>query len=153
VALGIAQIGLVCRDLTATLDAHSRLGWGPWTIFRLEPPLLHDTTLRGRPADFTMLAALTQVGGVAYEFIQPLAGASAYSEHLDACGEGLHHLALDEPDSDDLRARLGRPEVLMSGRIGDATQFVYLDTRETLKVILETGHGDASELVPEYVRP
>jgi hypothetical protein len=154
VTFGISQIGLVCRDLTSAMAGYARLlGWGPWTVYRLEPPLLHDTIFPGRPAEFTMLAALTQVGDVQYELLQPLEGESAYTEHLTTCGEGLHHIAIDAPDSDDLRERLGRPDVLMSGRIGAATRFVYLDARPSLNVILETGAGDAAELLAAYVYP
>jgi hypothetical protein len=152
----IAQIGLVVRDLAATMRTYATsLGWEPWSVFRLEPPLLHDTTLRGEPASFTFLAALTQVGATQFELIQPLDGRSAYTEHLDAHGEGLHHLALTAPPglgAEDICELLGG-RVLMSGHIGDATQFVYLDAQPALKVIVETGEGGASNLVPAYVYP
>ena len=42
--LQISQIAVVCNDLQKTMEQYTKLlGWGPWNVYRHEPPRLHDT--------------------------------------------------------------------------------------------------------------
>jgi len=166
----IGQIGIVVRDLEqAMAQYHRLLGWGPWDVYEYESPWLHDTEIHGRPVDYTFLGAETLVGSLIVELIQPLTGPSIYTEWLATKGEGLHHILVgwagdfqSEPgavhadaSTDDLEARSTivrrRLEVegigvLMSGRIGDESQYYYLDTEPHLKVIVESGGASARDL-------
>lgn len=157
--LQISQIAIVCHDLQRTMEQYTKLlGWGPWNVYRHEPPRLHDTELHGEPAAYTMLGAETHVGDMGFELLQPLEGLSIYREWLDEHGEGLHHVAVmlhDFDESTELRKRFAEvgAKVLMGGRIGEAIEFYYLDTEPSLKVILESGSGHAIDLVPDYVYP
>lgn len=157
--LMISQIGVVCRDLEETMRTYTELlGWGPWNIYRHEPPRLHETELRGERVDYTMLGAETQVGDLGFELLQPLEGPSIYKEWLDRHGEGLHHVALmlhDFAESDTLRRRFAEvgANVLMGGRIGETIEFFYLDSEPSLKIIVESGSGHAIDLVPDKVYP
>ena len=157
--LRISQIAVVCADLEKTMRQYTQLlGWGPWNVYRHEPPRLHDTEVHGHPTDYTMLGAETHVGDMGFELLQPLEGPSIYKEWLDHHGEGLHHVAVmlhDFDESNELKSKFAAQgaNVLMGGRIGETIEFYYLDTEPSLKIILESGSGHAIDLVPDYVYP
>lgn len=155
----ISQIAVVCHNLQRTMEMYTKLlGWGPWNVYRHEPPRLHDTIVRGEQVGYTMLGAETHVGEMGFELLQPLEGPSIYTEWLEKHGEGLHHVAVmlhNFDESTELQRRfveMGYP-VLMGGRIGETIEFFYLDTQPSLKIILESGSGHAIDLVPDYVYP
>jgi methylmalonyl-CoA/ethylmalonyl-CoA epimerase len=157
--LMISQIAVVVNDLERTMEQYTKLlGWGPWNVYRHEPPRLHHTVIRGEEVPYTMLGAETHVGDMGFELLQPLEGPSIYREWLDTHGEGLHHVAVmlhDFEESTDLKKRFAEVDapVLMGGRIGETIEFYYLDTQPALKIILESGSGHAIDLVPDYVYP
>jgi methylmalonyl-CoA/ethylmalonyl-CoA epimerase len=139
----ICQIGIVVKDLQKAVDNYSeKYGIGPWITLRLEPPLLRDLTLRGKPVEASMIAAIAQSGDIQLELIQPLQGPSIWKEFLEERGGGIHHIrSLDQDPKALLTAfkEMG-VDVLMSGRIGDNT-FYYMDTEPLLGTIYEfTGH-------------
>ena len=168
----IDQIGIVVRDLQRSMEQyHELLGWGPWDVFEYEAPWLHTTEIRGEAREYTMLGAETMVGDLVVELIEPTSP-SPYTEWLETRGEGLHHLLVGwagdiqssaEPTGhDDLEERSTRVreaftkrgfEVLMSGRIGDVSQYYYLDTEPALKVIIESGGAAARDLRVERRYP
>ena len=157
--LQISQIAVVCNDLEQTMARYTALlGWGPWSVYRHEPPRLHDTELRGARVEYTMLGAETHVGDTGFELLQPLEGPSIYKEWLEQRGEGLHHVAVmlrSVEESTKLKRRfaeIGAP-VLMAGRIGETIEYFYVDTEPSLKIILESGSGHAIDLMPDYVYP
>jgi methylmalonyl-CoA/ethylmalonyl-CoA epimerase len=157
--LQISQIAVVCNDLQKTMEQYTNLlGWGPWNVYRHEPPRLHHTELGGQPTEYTMLGAETRVGDMGFELLQPLEGPSIYREWLETHGEGLHHVAVMLHDFDESTALKQKffevgASVLMGGRIGESIEFYYLDTEPSLKIILESGSGHAIDLVPDYVYP
>jgi methylmalonyl-CoA/ethylmalonyl-CoA epimerase len=157
--LMISQIAVVVNDLRKTMEQYTKLlGWGPWSVYRHEPPRLHETVVRGESVDYTMLGAETHVGDTGFELLQPLVGLSIYKEWLERHGEGLHHVAVMLHDFDEstlLKQRFDEvgAAVLMGGRIGETIEFFYLDTEPSLKVIIESGSGHAIDLVPDYVYP
>lgn len=146
-AVVVTQVAVVVRDLEAAMRAYHRtFGWGPWRIYDLCEPLHHDTSVRGEPARYSMRTAVTQVGGLNFELVEPLEGQSPYKEFLEEKGEGLHHIMCQTAEGEDfdVAARLaecGLP-VLMSGAVGDAATYAYHDgTSDGLKVIVETMVG------------
>jgi len=89
----LRQVALVVADLDGAVRAWwDVLGVGPWTGYRLEPPVLQDMRYRGAAATFGLRHALTVSGGVQVELVQPTFGPSIFAEHLEAHGEGLQHL-------------------------------------------------------------
>lgn len=73
------QIGIVVRDLQKKVDNYwVTLGIGPWQIIRMEPPILMEVTLRGKPVEASMLVAIAQSGNIQLELIQPLEGPSIW---------------------------------------------------------------------------
>ena len=157
--LMISQIAVVVNDLEKTMEQYTKLlGWGPWNVYRHEPPRLSETVVRGERVDYTMLGAETHVGDIGFELLQPLEGPSIYREWLDERGEGLHHVAVMLHDFDEstlLKKKFDSvgASVLMGGRIGETIEFFYLDTQPSLKIIIESGSGHAIDLVPDYVYP
>ena len=157
--LAVSQIAIVVRDIDDALEKYTRtLGWQPWNVYEHKPPALHDTYLRGKPTDYTMIGAEVHVGPIVVELIEPVDGPSIYKEWLDSHGEGLHHIAVmratpEESDAtQDHFDKLGAP-VLMEGRIGETIRFYYLDSEPLLKVIFESGTGHAVDLKPARVYP
>jgi methylmalonyl-CoA/ethylmalonyl-CoA epimerase len=93
------QFASVVHDLDDAVRAWTdELGIGPWTGYRLEPPLLKETIYRGASLKFSLRHAFAWQGDVQYELVQPLAGPSIFRDHLDAHGEGLHHVGTFVPD-------------------------------------------------------
>ena len=96
-------------------------GIGPWEIYECSWRL-----------------ALTMVGSVQWELIQPLDDKSMYAEFLATGEEGLHHVALGVSNYaealDTMRAK-GR-RVLQAGVYKGVT-FSYLSTDEDLGLITE----------------
>ena len=139
----IRQIGIVVKDLQKAVDNYwEKLGIGPWMTIRIEPPLLREVTLRGKPVEASMMAAIAQSGSIQIELIQPLEGPSIWKEFLEERGGGLHHVqSLDQDPNAALAAfkEMG-VDVLMSGWIGDKI-FYYMDTEQLLGTIYEfIGH-------------
>jgi len=138
----IIQIGIVVRDLQKAVDNYwTTLGIGPWQVVRMEPPILTEVTLRGKPVDASMLAAIAQNGKIQLELIQPLEGPSIWKEFLEERGVGLHHV---QPLVQDTKVALAAfkemgVDVLMSGKIGNNI-FYYMDTEPLLGIILEFIH-------------
>jgi methylmalonyl-CoA/ethylmalonyl-CoA epimerase len=80
------QLAAVVHDLDQAVRAWSdELGIGPWTGYRLEPPRLQETIYRGARVEFSLRHAFAWQGDV-------LDGPSIFSDHLEAHGEGLHHV-------------------------------------------------------------
>lgn len=107
-------------------------------------------TLRGQPIEHSFRAALTTVGSVQLELIQPLDGPSLYTEHLEAHGEGVHHIGFAVEDfaaaRDRLRA-LGCAEI-QGGRTFETGEYVYADTTEAFGVLTEMGRREPGASLP-----
>ena len=134
------QIALVVRDLDATMRTYvHEYGIGPWEIYEFNPDTVSEMAKDGEPAEYALRLALTMVGSVQWELIQPLDDKSMYAEFLATKGEGLHHVAVGVPElrrgARHLRAK-GR-RVLQAGVYNGVT-FAYLSTDEDLGC----HHGD-----------
>jgi methylmalonyl-CoA/ethylmalonyl-CoA epimerase len=133
------QICVVVSDLEASLKVYvEEYGIGPWEIYEFNPETVERLEKEGAPADTAFRLAVTMVGSVQWELIQPLDDRSIYAEFLVAKGEGLHHVAVGSADFaatiDEAREK-GR-RVLQSGFYQGAS-FAYLSTDEDLGVITE----------------
>jgi hypothetical protein len=150
----VLQAGIVVKDLQASMEAYWRaLGIGPWKVYTYAPPALREATLRGRPAEYAMRIAHAQAGPVQLELIQPLSGQNIFAEHLQAKGEGLHHIQSRVEDTEGVLAAfrgLG-VGVLMSGKFGEG-EFYFLDTERLLGVVYEIFRRK-SRPAPEAIYP
>ncbi|MFC1825323.1 VOC family protein [Thermodesulfobacteriota bacterium] len=133
------QVGLVVKDLDATIKNYEAYGIGPWEVHTLDAKSIRDMTVHGERRDFAMRVAFAKIGEVEWELIQPLDDQSVYSEFLEKHGDGLHHVAMDVEDFDEtLSFCQGRGAgVIQGGKAGKDFGFAYLDTAKDLACITE----------------
>ena len=139
----IMQIAHIVRNLDKTIEQyHACLGLGPWDIYTFEPPLLRDSIYRGKPSDHSFLVAVTWIGAMQIEVMQPLSGYSIYNEFLDKNGEGLHHIKEYSSDCEKTieEYKAKGIDVIQSGKI-DEDEFYYLDTESRFGIICEIGNA------------
>ena len=150
----INQVAIVVKDLEAVAESYwNILGIGPWAIFNWEAPLVYDRKYHGRQALARERIALTQVGNVQLELLQPVEGPSIYADWLAERGEGLHHINFLVDDVDAVARTLeaqGFPS-LQCGRYGPPDRqgaFNYFDI-EPLRTIWEPVHpGEKAGVQP-----
>ena len=135
------------------------LGWGPWHVYRQQPPALREMRYRGTDAEFSFLVAGTQApGGLAFWLCQPLEGPSLYRDLVDEGVPGPHFVTVwrrTQAESDAIKAWCsghGAAE-LMSARLEGSIEFAFFETRPLLGTILETGHGRSDAQVLEATYP
>jgi len=151
------QICVVVRDIAATMKTYvHEYGIGPWEIYEFNPQTVKNLTKDGQPADFAFRLAVTMIGGVQWELIEPLDDQSIYAEFLAQRGEGVHHVALGVPDYGEAVETMeakGR-RIVQGGMYGGAT-FAYLSTNEDLGVITEIFDwpADLPRQMPDAVYP
>jgi methylmalonyl-CoA/ethylmalonyl-CoA epimerase len=133
------QVALVVRDLDAALDTYvHEYGIGPWEIYEFNPETVDEMTLDGRPAEYAMRLALTMVGNVQWELIQPLDTRSIYAQFLASGREGLHHLGMATRNYDEsLDALRQKGHTVLQGGLYNGVKFAYLSTDNDLGVITE----------------
>ncbi|WP_330178718.1 VOC family protein [Nocardia sp. NBC_01503] len=126
----ITQIAWVVTDVARSEEFLGRmLGAQAWTRM----PDVHfgpeTCTYRGAPADFTAHISLSYNGDTQYELIQPVRGASIYTEFLERGGPGLHHVCVEPPDFDAALkdAAAQGIDVVQQGNMGGQMRFAYLD--------------------------
>ncbi|NGO55614.1 VOC family protein [Allomesorhizobium camelthorni] len=139
------QIGMVVRDLDATVRAYESFGVGPWERFEIPPEYGTDVTIEGKPSSLHTRVACANIGSVQWELIQPLDPQSIYGRFLAEKGEGVHHIAVRTLNFAEMVAReaaLGRGLLLRGTFSG--IDLAYLDTTRELGVPIEIGS------LPEY---
>jgi methylmalonyl-CoA/ethylmalonyl-CoA epimerase len=133
------QIGMVVRDLDATLRTYiDDYGIGPWEIYEFNPGNATDLREYGEPVERSWRLAVTMVGQVMWELIEPLDDKSVYARFLAEKGEGVHHIAVATPSFDDTvaaQAKRGN-KLVLSGTFSGA-KVAYLPTDRDLGVIIE----------------
>ena len=141
----ICQVGMVVKDLEASMKQLKSLGVGPWKVFTFDASEVPGTLYRGEPATFRLRVAMVQLGSWELELLQPVEGGSIYKEFLEERGEGLHHLGIFFENAQDYEAaytefitRGYKP--LMGGPIpGDVRdgRFDYFETEGEMGTVLE----------------
>jgi catechol 2,3-dioxygenase-like lactoylglutathione lyase family enzyme len=141
----INQVAVVVEDLESVAESYqSILNIGPWTILDWEAPRVYDRTYHGKPAWAREKIAITLVGDVQLELVQPVDGDSIYRDWLDEHGEGLHHINFLVDDVDEVAETLageGFPSI-QSGRFGPEERggaYNYIDIKP-LRTIWEPVH-------------
>jgi hypothetical protein len=132
------QISIVVRDLEATLRTYvEEYGIGPWEIYRFAADEIEPLP-EGGAAQGAWRIAVTMVGSVQWELVEPLDDRSIYAQFLASKGEGLHHVAVAGTPYAELLAELrakGRSVPL--GGVYRGVTFAYVSTDEDLKAITE----------------
>lgn len=128
----LAQFAFVIRDPAPVSVYWSRLGFPEISITH---GAVRNRIYRGQAGQFDHKLGWQRHGSVVYEWCIPLQGPTAYQDHLQAHGEGFHHLAFQVDDMDGLIAawsRLGFPPI-QTGAWGEegkqgSGRFAYMDT-------------------------
>jgi methylmalonyl-CoA/ethylmalonyl-CoA epimerase len=155
------QIGIVVRDLEEAMRVHVyEYGIGPWSVIEMNPDNVADMEKGGRPEDYAMRTAVTMIGSVQWELIEPIGTNTIYSEFLAEHGEGLHHVLVKVAGFDEAVATMaakGRP-LLMGGNYRGSIRYGYLPTDTDLKYVTEifeppAGHKLDGGVTPDWVYP
>lgn len=141
------QIALVVTDVDKAMEQYwTMLGIGPWDVRHFTPETVRDFTVGGKLVneDFEFICAVTWVGEMELELIQPIAGPNIYWDFLKRRGPGLHHIKDVMPDDElpgviEAFRALGS-EVMQTGWIDEDVHY-YLDTEQTLGLVYELGNG------------
>jgi len=152
----ISQVAVVVKDLQRAMENYWKtLGIGPWSVYTFAPPALREPEVRRKSVHYSMRLALTKVGLVELELIEPLEGPSIYKEFLAKKGEGLHHLGFVVDDLDGALAAFSNMgiDILMSGKWGDVSEYYYMDTEPVLGIIYELIKRKRARPPPEVVYP
>jgi methylmalonyl-CoA/ethylmalonyl-CoA epimerase len=133
------QISIVVRDLEATLATYvDEYGIGPWEIYEFNPETVSEMSRDDAPSAFRFRIAVTMVGSVQWELVQPLEDKGVFAEFLAERGEGVHHVAVGGrayPETLEAMRTKGR-RMLQGGHYNGVT-FAYMSTGDDLGVITE----------------
>lgn len=131
------QIAWVTRDLAATeAMLTSLLGPKKW----LRMPGVHFSAdqccYRGQPADFVADISLSYAGDTQLELIAPVSGRNVYTEFLDRCGPGLHHVCVEARDPEGFDEAVGEAErngapAVMTGTMPGGMRFAYVSAESS----------------------
>lgn len=136
----LSHVGIVVRDLESSIKHYQNvLGIGPWKVINIEPSTVSNITYHGRPVKHRFKIALTRVGPMQLELLEPVEGDSIYRDFLEEHGEGVHHLGHVRVDNIDEAVQQlekdGFP-CLQSGRFKGGA-YAYMDMVASLGTIIE----------------
>jgi methylmalonyl-CoA/ethylmalonyl-CoA epimerase len=151
----IHQICVVTSDVHRTMKAWvDNLKVGPWRLTEFSDETVKGLRINGELINepFKFLIAISYMGDMEIEIIQPVYGPMIYQKFLDEKGEGLHHIKEKVSDED-------LPHVLADYKskginVTQTGQFetdfhYYLDTDLKLDFIIELGNCPHIEIPPE----
>ena len=131
----LVQIGIVVRDMDATIKKLAAFGIGPFEHRAV--PAGAKEWYRGKPMKAHFRIAAVNLGGTELEFIQPVDGESPHRTFLEEKGEGIQHLAFAVEDLDrDIEDLKGKgASVQMQSDLG-MLKVAYMDL-ETSGLVFE----------------
>jgi hypothetical protein len=148
----IYQIAWITRDLEKSMKAWvENLKIGPWAVLTFTDQSLEYLKVDGQVVTepFKFLIAISWIGDMQLEIIQPVYGPTIYEAFLQKHGEGLHHIK--EQIHDDAVAavldqyRENGIDVMQTGKF-DVDVHYYLRTEPKLDFIYELGNCPVLEL-------
>lgn len=156
---GVAKIALVVEDVEEAVKQYYNLfGIGPWHFYTFGVPILRKMTRFGKPSEFRIRAALSNMGETRIELIQQLEGDTVYADFLKEHGFGVQHIGVIVDDMKEAiaLAELRGISVVMEGigygLDGDG-HFAYLDTDKLIGVMVELIERPKRKHPPEKIYP
>jgi methylmalonyl-CoA/ethylmalonyl-CoA epimerase len=154
---GYHQAAFVVRDLDAAVRHWADvLGIGPWRVWTMEPPQLHDMVYQGESVSFRFRHALAVSGELQFELVEPLEGPSIFADQLAVTDEGYNHIGIIVDDHPAAVADvLARGFVaLQSGRFGASGDglFAYFQP-PGIPTIIELISPPTERFAPDYTYP
>jgi len=135
----ILQVCIVVRDVHKAVKIWSECyGIGPWEIVEADETKIHNYVVHGELCNepHKALVAMSQIGNMYLEIIEPVSENSVYQEFLREHGPGLHHLAVKHNDAFIPLMKERSIEEICSLVFGERF-CAYYDTREDLGFITE----------------
>ena len=143
------QLGIVVPNLEAAVRAYEeQYGIGPWEFMEIGPENAENVLVDGKPAEWRSRIAMTMIGDVMWELIEPQDENDMFGKFLAQRGGvgGVHHVAVQTPDFRqtlaDQQARGGQST--LSGSF-TGIEVHYLDSAPAIGVILEVFSGMPGE--------
>jgi methylmalonyl-CoA/ethylmalonyl-CoA epimerase len=156
---GIAQVCIVVPELERAVESFwHTFGVGPWHFYTYGKPLVKRMTRRGKPCEYRMRVALSYIGDMRVELIQPLEGDTVYGEFVEKHGYGVHHLGVLTDDMAESVRQAEAAGLTMTmdgagfGPDGDG-HYAYLDTEEAIGTTIELIERPKRREPPEKVYP
>jgi methylmalonyl-CoA/ethylmalonyl-CoA epimerase len=156
---GITQVCLIVENLDRVIESYWKLfGIGPWHIYTYGKPLVKKMTYRGKPAEYKMRVALSYIGPLRIELIEPLEGDTIYDEFVKEHGYGVHHFGVLVEDMEAAIAQAEASGLTMTqdgsgfGLDGDG-HYAYLDTEGKIGVTIELIERPKRRVPPEKTYP
>ncbi len=155
----IGQICIIVPDLDKAVKNYwERFGIGPWDLYTYGKPLVKRMTRHGKPCDYKMKVALSYIGKMRIELIEPLEGDTVYKEFVEQHGYGVHHLGVL---TEDMEVSLKKAErcgikVTQDGAgfgLDDDGHYAYLDTEPLLGTTIELIERPKRRNPPEKIYP
>ena len=141
------QIAIVVRSLDAAMRTYVHdYGIGPWEIYEFNPGNVANMREDGQSVERSWRLAISQVGHVQWELIEPLDEGSIYARFLAEKGEGVHHVGVAVPDfHETVAAQAERGNGVLLGGDYRGISFAYLATDRDIGVITEIFSGAPGE--------
>lgn len=135
----ITQVAIIVKDIDKARNAWAQtLGMEVPDVIIAESHPSRPTLYQGEPSDAKAKLAFFEMDNLQLELIQPLGEKSTWQDFLDEHGEGIHHIAFEVKNIDEVGKRLtsqGNPTVQLGGWDGGA--YNYIDASGNLGCMLE----------------
>lgn len=135
----VTQVAIIVKDIDKARKAWSTvLGIPEPAISIAESHSSRPTLYNGTPSDAKSKLAFLRMDNLQIELIQPLGGNSTWQEFLDKNGEGIHHIAFEVKNIDNLEQEfktIKMPTIQRGGWNGGA--YSYINASADLGCILE----------------
>jgi hypothetical protein len=155
----VAQICVIVPDLDKAVENYWKIfGIGPWHFYTYGKPLVKRMTRHGKPSEYKMRVALSQIGPLRIELIEPLEGDTVYSEFVARHGYGVHHLGVLTENMAEAIGKAEQAGFTMTqdgagfGPDGDG-HYAYLDTEAAIGTTIELIERPKRRQPPERIYP
>ena len=155
----IAQICIIVPDIEKAVQTYwERFGVGPWHFYTYGKPLVKRMTRKGKSHDYKMKVALSYIGKMRVELIEPLEGDTVYKEFVEKHGYGVHHLGVltDSMEQSLKEAEEAGLEMTQDGAgfgPDDDGHYAYLDTEDLIGTTIELIERPGRRNPPEKIYP
>ena len=139
----VAHICLVVNDIEKTSQDYA-------DFFGIEKPAWfwaggekESMAYRGEASGAKAKLAFLKIDTLTIELIEPDSGPSVWREFLDKYGEGFHHIGFGINGMEKTLALMGENNMptLQRGGKEESGWYSYVDTRDTLKIMIELLEG------------
>jgi len=156
---GVAQVAIIVEDLDKAVENYWKMfGIGNWHMYTYGKPLVKKMTYHGKPGEYKMRVALSYLGPMRIELIEPMEGDTVYADFVKEHGYGVHHFGVLVDNMEEAIAEAEAAGLVMTmdgagfGRDGDG-HYAYLDTEDQLGVTIELIERPKDRVNPERIYP